>query len=250
MSTARWCCDPIFRPSPGQEDKALRSNTADLWFYVIHEEVARNQVHRFSGAAWKKAATWKEARAVWATFCERHHQHARVPVIELSPTPSPPGTPAQSSHPSPPPSPSPSPSPPPYEAVMPRASSSRAPSSNTSPQASRVQRRAAPVSPTSSIPTSHMRAPAAPLHASSSSAATTTVTQVRSPTTNWQRGDRLYAIEGVPCLFETRYDAVDYVFENSMDEVRFLGSRNRRKLEAFVSKQSYVRRAGDPEDTD
>ncbi|KAJ7431004.1 hypothetical protein B0H11DRAFT_2262570 [Mycena galericulata] len=257
MSTTRWRCDPIFRPSPGQEDKVLHSNTADRWFYVVGKgftngiytdpDVARSQVHRFSGGVWKKVATWNEARSLWAAFCDRHHRHAPVPVIELSPTPSPspPGTPAGSSHPSPPPSPSPSPLPPPYETVVP---TSRARSrSSASPQASRVQP-AAPVSTTSSRPTSTRRATAAPSRATPSNSAA--VTQVRSPTGTWQQGDRLYAIAGVPCLFETRYDAVDYVFENSLGWVKFLGSRNRRKVEAFASREAYVGRAGDPEDTD
>ncbi|KAJ7446045.1 hypothetical protein B0H11DRAFT_2249234 [Mycena galericulata] len=229
MSTTRWCCDPIFRPSPGQEDKVLHSNTADRWFYVVGKgftngiytdpEVARHQVHRFSGAAWKKAATWKEARVVWATFSLAHTLAAGNSSSIIAPV-----------------------------ASFVAFAFAIAPTIRGG-HAARIQfTRTFEQHVTAGI--APMRAAAAPSHASSSSAATTTVTQVRSPTANWQRGDRLYAIEGVPCLFETRYDAVDYVFENSMDEVRFLGSRNRRKLEAFVSRQSYVRRAGDPEDTD
>ncbi|KAJ7441812.1 hypothetical protein B0H11DRAFT_2251875 [Mycena galericulata] len=256
MSTTRWCCEPVFRPSPGQEDTVLHSNTADCWFYVVgkgftriytNPEVARDQVHQFSGGAWKKAATWNEALNVWDVFCKRLHHHTPIPVIDLSPTPSPlPMSPS----PSPPRSPSSSLSPPPYDAIVAQASTSRASlSGRASPRASRGQ---APVSAASSIPISPRCAAAAPSRATSSRTpmATAMATQVRSPTGTCQQGDRLYSIEGVPCLFETRYDAVDYVFENSMGEVKFLGTRNHRKLEAFVSRQSYVRRAGDPEDTD
>ncbi|KAJ7429587.1 hypothetical protein B0H11DRAFT_2265209 [Mycena galericulata] len=294
MST-RHPCDPVFRPNPGQEDKIRHSNTSGCWFYVVgnghmnaiftDSEIAREQVNRFSGGAWKKASTWKEAIKVWRDFCHRYHRHTPLPVFDLSPTPSPP--PASGQPPSPPPSPSPSPPPPPYETLVsgatsrstsrpianlerrnretlpahpPASTPTRAPRSTRAAPTSRVAPTAV-VSLASSASTSRASGPRA---ADSSLSTPTTasspahtrprqrvqVTQVRSPTVAWQDGDRLYGIEGVPCLFETRYDAVDYVFENHVPEVGILETRNRRRLVAFVTKRPYIRRADDPEDTE
>ncbi|KAJ7462278.1 hypothetical protein B0H11DRAFT_2241418 [Mycena galericulata] len=222
MSTTRWRCDPIFRPSPGQEDKVLHSNTADRWFYVVGKgftngiytdpDVARSQVHRFSGGVWKKASS------TCACPSDRALTHP-LPLATrntswiIAPIASPVAF---------------------AFAIAAAIRDGRAHFTRTFEE----QRVTAGVA----------RATAAPSRATPSNSAA--VTQVRSPTGTWQQGDRLYAIAGVPCLFETRYDAVDYVFENSLGWVKFLGSRNRRKVEAFASREAYVGRAGDPEDTD
>ncbi|KAJ7432991.1 hypothetical protein B0H11DRAFT_2259953 [Mycena galericulata] len=262
MST-HWPCDPVFRPSPGDEDKIRHSNTKDCWFYVVGKghvngiytdsHVARRQVDRFSGSAWKKAATWDLALKTWADFCRLYHQHTPVPVIDLSPSPSPSGS--RIAHPSPPPSPSPSPSPPPYETIVGHAAH---------PAAGPPRRRtAALVAPTATLaavnPTraaASMEEDAAPSRRREGAASSRSrqrrvlITQVPSSAVQWQEGDRLHAVEGVPCLFETRYDAVDYVFENHLHDVGFLETRNRRKLAAFILRRPYVRRAGDPEDSE
>ncbi|KAJ7462648.1 hypothetical protein B0H11DRAFT_2241170 [Mycena galericulata] len=243
MSTTHWCCKPIFRPSPGQEDTILHSNTADCWFYVVGKgytngiytdpEVARDQVHRFSGGAWKKAPTWSDALKIWDDFCQRHHQHAPIPVIDLSPTPSPPGTPTPSSHPSPPPSRSPSP--PPYE-----------------------QRVTADVACATSCCTGvpdvlHIHNPQQALYCGSLGVLHILggcdilehiLEHIKGDSSPLTRRDLAAGRSPV------WYDAVDYVFENSMGTVRFLGSRNRRKVKAFVSRRPYVWRTGDPEESD
>ncbi|KAJ7502416.1 hypothetical protein B0H11DRAFT_2223333 [Mycena galericulata] len=296
-------CDPVFQPSPGDEDSLRHSNTNGCWFYVVgnghvngiytDSEIARRQVNRFSNAAWKKASTWNEAVKLWREFCRRYHRHTPLPVFDLSPTPSPE---AASAHALPPPSPSPSPPPPPYEALGSHAGTSRPTTSTpdrqsreTSAQAGPTHRPASAVTPartpgspraaltlraapptvasttassTSSPSTSRASGPRAP---DSSPLAPTTastsrshtrprrliqVTQVHSSAVTWQEGDRLYGIEGVPCLFETRYNAVDYVFENNLREVGFLETRNRRRLVAFISRRPYVRQEGDPENTE
>lgn len=43
---------------------------------------------------------------------------------------------------------------------------------------------------------------------------------------------------------------VDYIFENHMDDVGILKTRNCSKITAFVMGRRYVREEGDPEDTE
>jgi hypothetical protein len=83
----------------------------------------------------------------------------------------------------------------------------------------------------------------------------------------WNVGDMLWGIEGTALVFEdryalyifhfvpftdfsTRYDGVDHISNARLSPALVMETRNRRKLEAFVSRRRYICEAGDPEESD
>ncbi|KAJ7848831.1 hypothetical protein B0H14DRAFT_3452872 [Mycena olivaceomarginata] len=247
-------CTPPYRPSAGHEDVKEHSATAGRMFYTVgvgyipgiytDERIARQQVTRFSDGKWKKAATYKDAVAIWNQMCEHYHHHDE----DQSPETSPPASP-------PPPSPSPSPV-------------RRTPARSSAPPAVRVAHPAPlPSSPRSPVPEAvYIRGFSRPSSSKSAGATArliiaptpssfghqppaTPLSQVQSRRTpgEWREGAALWGIEGVPLLFEDRYDAVDHISAERLSPARIMETCNRRKLEAFVRKRQYVQRGGDPE---
>ncbi|KAJ6589187.1 hypothetical protein B0H19DRAFT_1248751 [Mycena capillaripes] len=84
-------CLPVYCPSPGDEDHIKHSQAKGKWFYVVGNgcknaiytdcEIARDQIHKFSDSAWKRARTWDGAVALWNDYCPRFHAHACPPII-------------------------------------------------------------------------------------------------------------------------------------------------------------------------
>ncbi|KAJ7024107.1 hypothetical protein C8F04DRAFT_1270665 [Mycena alexandri] len=105
-------CDPVYRPSTGDEDPARHSHTAGLLFYTVgvgfvpgiytRENIARDQVNGFSNGRWKKASTYDGAVQNWHEMCALYHNHSPSPLYSSLPPPPP-------ASPSPPASRSPSP---------------------------------------------------------------------------------------------------------------------------------------------
>ncbi|KAF8195982.1 hypothetical protein K438DRAFT_1760816 [Mycena galopus ATCC 62051] len=59
-----------------------------------------------------------------------------------------------------------------------------------------------------------------------------------------------WALQGVTKFFPQRIDAIDYIFKNHLDQAVLKGSRNVRKLRAFMKETDYVRQSGDALDSD
>ncbi|KAJ7872364.1 hypothetical protein B0H14DRAFT_3439044 [Mycena olivaceomarginata] len=256
MSNDYCPCKPPYRPSAGHEDVQEHSATAGRVFYTVgvgfvrgiytDEYIARQQVTRYSDGKWKKSATYKEAVAIWNQMCEHYHHHEEDQYSESSPPTSPP-----------PPSPSPSPAP-------------HTPVRSFAPPAIRVAHQASlPLSPRSTIPEAvYIRGSPRPSSsksvgrrgsvgdpvASSSrhrqSSTPPLQVQPRRTGSEWREGETLWGIEGVPLLFEDRYDAVDHISAKQLSPARIMETCNHRKLEAFVEKRRYVRKGGDPEDSE
>ncbi|KAJ7788723.1 hypothetical protein B0H14DRAFT_3503880 [Mycena olivaceomarginata] len=245
MSYQHPPCAPSFRPSPGDEDHHRLSRTAGRVFYVVglgystgiytDEYIARKQVSGFLNGQWKKAFTYDEAIAIWNRMCERYHQHddhdSQGSLVPESPHPSPP-------------SPSPSPSP----LRLPAAYR------HTSLPPLSVGRKATyAASCQMAVPSPSKPSTAVPSSSKPSTVVKQTEIRVVSSTRHvgqWRTGDTLWGVEGQPFLFEDRYDMVDHVYAQRLSPVRVMETCNRRCLEAFVELRGYVRRDGDPEDSD
>lgn len=49
---------------------------------------------------------------------------------------------------------------------------------------------------------------------------------------------------------DTRYDVVDHIFSQRLSPARVMETRNRRKVEAFIARETYVRQPGDPHESE
>ncbi|KAJ7116746.1 hypothetical protein C8R46DRAFT_1051324 [Mycena filopes] len=112
-------CNPVYRPSPGDEDRTQHSMWSKGWFYAVglgfttgiytDEHLARQQVEGFSNGKWKKSSTWPGAVSEYHEISLKYHHHDPNDPHPLPPAPvARPAAPAPVAPPSPPSPPSPS----------------------------------------------------------------------------------------------------------------------------------------------
>ncbi|KAJ7680097.1 hypothetical protein B0H14DRAFT_3679417 [Mycena olivaceomarginata] len=243
MSNDYCPCKLPYRPSAGHEDMQEHSTTAGRVFYTVgvgfvrgiytDEYITRQQVTRYSDGKWKKSATYKEAVAIWNQMYEHYHHHEKDHYSDSSPPASPP-----------PPSPSPSPVPhtpvwsfaPPAIRVAHQASLPLSPRS-TIPEAVYIRGSPCPSSSKSAGMRGSVRDPVASSSRHRQSSTPPLRVQPRRTGSEWREGETLWGIEGVPLLFEDRYNAVDHISAKRLSPVRIMETCNHRKLEAFVEKR-------------
>ncbi|KAF8197637.1 hypothetical protein K438DRAFT_1759777 [Mycena galopus ATCC 62051] len=264
-------CWPAYWGEPGHEDPRAVSAQGKVLYvvtkgkicgvfssgYIPFEELvrARKKIEGVTNSYWCKVKSWEAALEVWNETCDVYHDVACPPRAGLPLTPIArafgagfelgmssatalaPSRPqietsagAQSS----------------TLAPMPPASPARIPTLASPPAMPTRTRTCAFASPQSPSPTcTRIRAfalPPSPLAMMEAADAFSRMGVAELSTE--AQPMKQWALRGVTKFFPQRIDAIDYIFKNHLDQAVLKGSRNVRKLRAFMKETDYVDNLG------